>query len=342
MSTNEQLERQAEATRARIVEDVDELRERVSPGQILDETLDFTREGRAGQFVRNLGQQIVDNPIPAALVAAGLGWLIWGGRPSRRGNGYDAVSDATDAVSDASKQAADTGRHIKEQTAAATTSAAESVREIGDEWVTRAHEVASQLTKQVRGAGPRTEDLASAASEALSDTAASGYQRAAEAYDATASGAKRASNALGRSATAIGESAANSANSFAAFLKDEPLVLAGIGVALGAAIGAMFPASETEDRLMGEASDNVKEVAGELVEREWQKGKEAAEKAFEDVKHEFQQEAADLGLVPSDTSGRPALVPDKEKSAKERRKMSRKGDHGDRRQNERSIIDVRL
>ena len=139
--------------------------------------------------------------------------------------------------------------------------------------------VGRRVTKQVRGAGSRIEDFASATSEALSNTAASGYQRAAEAYDATASGAKRASNALGRSATAIGESAANSANSFAAFLKDEPLVLAGIGVALGAAVGALFPASETEDRLMGEASDNVKEGAGELVEREWKKGKEVAEKA---------------------------------------------------------------
>ena len=139
MSTSEQLERQAEATRARIVEEVNELRERVSPGQILDRTLDFTRNGRAGQFVRNLGQQIVDNPIPAALVAAGLGWLIWGGRPPRRGNGYDVVTGATHEVSDASQQAADTGRHVREQTAAATASAAESVREIGDEWVTRAH-----------------------------------------------------------------------------------------------------------------------------------------------------------------------------------------------------------
>ena len=308
MNTSEQLERQAEETRARIVEDVDELRERVSPGQILDETLDFTREGRAGQFVRNLGQQIVDNPIPTALVAAGLGWLIWGGRP--RGNGYDAVADATEAVSDASKQAADTGRHIKQQTAAATASAAQSARETGGEWSARARESAANL-------GEQAQDLAARTSDAIGDAAATGYRGAAEVYDATVTGARRARDAVGRSATAIGESAANSAGSFAAFLKDEPLVLAGIGVALGAAIGAMFPSSETEDRLMGEASDNLKEGASELVEREWEKGKEVAEKAFEDVKQEVKQEAADLGLVSNNSSGRPSLVPEKENGEKE-------------------------
>ena len=302
MSTSEQLERQAEATRAQIVEDVNELRERVSPGQFLDETLDFTREGRAGQFVRNLGQQIVDNPIPAALVAAGLGWLIWGGRPSRHGNGYDAISDATRAVSNASKQAARTGEHIREQTSAAT-AGAESALEKGGEWAARARESASAWGDQVQ-------DAAVATGDAIGAAAATGYRGASDAYDATLNGAKRAGNAVGRSATAIGSSAASGVGSFAAFVKDEPLVLAGIGIALGAAIGAAFPASETEDRWMGEASDSVKEGAGELVEREWEKGKEAAEKAFEDVKQAVKQEAAEQGLMPTDTSEQPSLIPE--------------------------------
>jgi hypothetical protein len=36
------------------------------------------------------------------------------------------------------------------------------------------------------------------------------------------------------------------------FCCDQPLVLAGLGIALGGAVGAAFPSTETEDQLMGE------------------------------------------------------------------------------------------
>jgi len=54
MATSEQLERQAEFTRAQIADSLAELRDRMTPGQVMDETLDYFRDGRAGQFVRNL------------------------------------------------------------------------------------------------------------------------------------------------------------------------------------------------------------------------------------------------------------------------------------------------
>ena len=76
------------------------------------------------------------------------------------------------------------------------------------------------------------------------------------------------------------------------------MVLAGIGIALGAAIGAAFPASEAENRLMGETSDAVKEAAGQ----QWEKGKavaeDTAEKALDEAKHEGKHEAEAQGLMP--------------------------------------------
>ena len=62
MTTSEQLERETEMTRAEIVGALTELRERMTPGRIVDEAFDFARDGRAGQFVRNLGRQAADNP----------------------------------------------------------------------------------------------------------------------------------------------------------------------------------------------------------------------------------------------------------------------------------------
>ncbi|MEJ2436169.1 MAG: hypothetical protein P8Y53_24640, partial [Pseudolabrys sp.] len=120
---------------------------------------------------------------------------------------------------------------------------------------------------------------------------------ASGAYGATASGARRAAGMVGRSASKGGSGAASGAGSVAQFLKDEPLVLAGIGVALGAALGALLPHSETEDRFMGKTSDSVKERAGEMAEEKWREGKEAAEHVADAAWRQAQHEAQEQGLA---------------------------------------------
>ena len=67
-----QLEREAEQTRAQFAATLDELRSRITPGQLLDQTLDFARASNAGEFVRNLGRDARDNPLPLALIGTGL------------------------------------------------------------------------------------------------------------------------------------------------------------------------------------------------------------------------------------------------------------------------------
>ena len=57
-------------------------------------------------------------------------------------------------------------------------------------------------------------------------------------------------------------------------------MLAGIGVALGATIGALLPVSSTENRLMGEAADDVKARARRLTD----KVKEGAQTAYDEAK----------------------------------------------------------
>ena len=70
-----QIERELEAQRNRIETRIGEIRERLSPGQLLDEALSYTKHGGA-HFAANLGQQVSANPMPAALVGVGLAWLI--------------------------------------------------------------------------------------------------------------------------------------------------------------------------------------------------------------------------------------------------------------------------
>jgi len=73
---SEQLEREAEQTRRQLAEWLEELRSRVTPGQVIDQLADFAREGAAADFLRNLGREIRENPIPVLLIAVGIGWLV--------------------------------------------------------------------------------------------------------------------------------------------------------------------------------------------------------------------------------------------------------------------------
>src|SRR3984893_4821862 len=73
---SEQLERKAHQVRARLTETLEELRARMTPGQVVDQLADYAREGLAAEFFRNLAREIRENPLPLALIGAGVAWLI--------------------------------------------------------------------------------------------------------------------------------------------------------------------------------------------------------------------------------------------------------------------------
>jgi hypothetical protein len=73
---SEQCEREAENTRSELAETIDELRRRMTPGRIADEALDCARVTPVAEFLRNLGRDVRDYPLPLLLIGAGVAWLI--------------------------------------------------------------------------------------------------------------------------------------------------------------------------------------------------------------------------------------------------------------------------
>jgi len=389
MSTSEQLERRAEATRGQIIDSLDELRERMTPGHIMDQTMNFARDGRAGQFVRNLGRQAVENPIPVMLIAAGVGWLMMGGRLSRgngrsmsdaadamaeraartgarlRSSAYDTAADMTDSVGDLAgdltqrtgesaeewatrtrgtlgdltQRAGETSEEWVARTRGAASGMAQRAGETAEQWAARARrmiddasqrtgETAEQWAERTRSAAAglmararalrgRMREAADSASEAAYSAYDSAADMASGAYDVTAGGARRAAGAIGRSASAVGSGAASGAGSVAQFLKEQPLVLAGIGIAVGAAIGAVLPETEAENHFMGETSDAVKQRAAEMADEKWREGKEAVQHVADAALQQAKHEAAEQGLMPAGEEGdQPSLIPDKPAESK--------------------------
>lgn len=87
---SEQFERGAQQARARLSGTLEELRARMTPGQVIDQLADFAYQGPAAEFVRNLAREARENPLPLTLIGAGVAWLIIASGLSARARHYAA------------------------------------------------------------------------------------------------------------------------------------------------------------------------------------------------------------------------------------------------------------
>src|SRR5580704_14814636 len=166
-----ELEREAEHTRADLVDTVDKLHSRVSPQAIKEEVKAYAREA-SYDLVHNLERRARENPLqnipaPILLVGAGLALTQMGGstrsirsheRSGERGREDDA--QLTDAVKrkvhDASSKLSDVVENLKESSASAAGEAkfaiTSGVNALGD----RATAVIDDVNTSVRNAASDT------------------------------------------------------------------------------------------------------------------------------------------------------------------------------------------
>lgn len=71
----ETLEREIDQQRAEISNIVHALENKLSPGEMLDKALGYTK-GHGGEFMSNLSNTIAANPLPTVLTSIGLLWLM--------------------------------------------------------------------------------------------------------------------------------------------------------------------------------------------------------------------------------------------------------------------------
>ena len=301
MLKSELLEREAEARRVQLAQTFDELRARVTPGHVLDRLVDYATDSGGADFFRNLRDQTVANPLALGIVGAGLAWLMLSnGRPARsttpsRGRGRMRTYFAG----------------ARERTGNALGEAAAGARDRVAEAAYKASEAASSIGATARTAKDAALDTASQWGEAAyeqarsraSDTRATLGGAASTVYGGVAQSAGW--TAEGMRAFATG--AATTSRDMFDFCRDQPLVLAGLGVALGAAVGAAFPSTETEGQLMGEASDDLKGRSRAFAQEQYEKSRSTAEAVLDKVHQKVQESSRSLmshpSIVPSGAEG---------------------------------------
>jgi hypothetical protein len=157
-------------------------------------------------------------------------------------------------------------------------------------------------------------DMAASGLRAASDTVASTASRASE-------GVRQAADSVVdvmRFDTPVRETAADMAayvpeagrrvqSSLSAAFSDHPLLLGALGMAIGAGIAAAFPATETEQRLMGDASVGAQEGAKALWKSAKRKTGEMAQRGMDAAKDEGLTPAAGRDAA-RDTLARAARV----------------------------------
>jgi len=180
----ERLEREVDEARANVGRSANELSDRFSPGELMDQALGMARE-HGGEFGRNLGAQVKNNPLPLILTSVGISWMMM----SSGGNGAAAGTSTGKKAGSSAKNA-------------------------------------------VGNAAAKSQDKVAAVGDRL--------------HGATAN---------------AGEYAQNARDSLAQFYREQPLIAGSLGIAIGAALGALIPSTDIEDDMLGETSDQSVDAA---------------------------------------------------------------------------------
>lgn len=262
------LERKAERVRDDIADTTDHLRAKMSPGQLVDEVMGHLKDGSGSEFVSNLKHQVRDNPLALALIGSGLAWLTMGdgaktsGRRVRRevaprnGAALDPVS--THGGLATSSHASPASSHLGDDKDHAASS--------------KTRDALAKGGAGLKSAATTTRDAASGAIHEASD-------RLHQAGDAVRHGAHDLRDRGSEWVDTV-------ESKFLDVLEREPLVIGALGVAVGAAIGAMLPSTRLEEEKLGPAraaaSEKVDEVASSAVSA----ARDVASDAYEAAKDE--------------------------------------------------------
>lgn len=118
--------------------------------------------------------------------------------------------------------------------------------------------------------------------------------RARSAGTSVTGSAREARQRVGDTVSSAGESVRlqtqRARSGFEHMLEEQPLVLGAMGVALGAALGAAFPRTASEDRLMGDARDSLADQAKHKATEAYDEARERAGEAAEAVQRSQQQD----------------------------------------------------
>lgn len=311
-----EIRAEIEQTRSQMGETIEAIQARLAPERLGQQVKEQVREqihevaatvrhatiGRAEDMARYAGESITEaryglmetikqNPVPAAMAAIGLGWLLMNRRsappryyaeralrhgPERRFAGPERYYAGEAPYRPGSPIAYGYGYHEYEDSDAHRQGVARRAQEAAGDAVGRAQSAVGSAASQARdAAGNLVEQTRDAAGNLMEQT-----------RDAAGNLVGQAQHQARRVEHTIQDTA-----------NDNPLGLGAIALALGAAVGFGLPQTEQENRLMGEARESFVERAQEVAQGTVEKVQRVAGDAAESAQQAAREAAREQGLA---------------------------------------------
>jgi hypothetical protein len=263
--------------REKVTDTADDLKTRLSPAHIKEEVKEYVREG-SGQFFHSIERKARENPLQAVAIGAGLAYPLWGlvksipvplmlmgaglwlsrHKPEGGQNGSGLSARVSEAGSQGMDRIAESARGAGDALAAGKEAVTDKVR-------ATAHDIRDSVTGMREAVAGTVQDVAATVQDKVSEAAQSLSIRASE---------------IGSKAAEFGT---QTRNAFEDLVDRNPLLVAGVRLAIGAFIAASLPPSEAENRMFGESSDDLKEKALEAASQGVERSKDVAAGMVGDV-----------------------------------------------------------
>ena len=314
----EELRRRSEQTRSELTATIQDLREKVgdtaselksvvSPANIKHEIKTYIRE-QGESIVQFAQRKIQENPLQALAMGAAIAYPAWGllraipapllmigaGLWLTSAKGKQTVVDVSASVSDAvDKGTAVAGEYagrLQTEVSDQIQYAGKALSDLTDEAAGRA----SDLTDQIRGKAHDLRDaVVSRSDAALRSIASTTSEVTGEAGNAVA----KASDSFAKAQDNVTQTAKKTKNAAMDMIDKNPLLVAGIGIALGAFIAGALPKSDIEDRVLGQPSDDLKNKARDAASAGLDQAKDLASGVAADVATAFSREGLDTAAI---------------------------------------------
>ena len=217
-------------------------------------------------FIGELGDAIRQNPVPAALVGAGILWLFMGGREVVLG---DASRSLLGNVGEGARQG---GRATYRGVRYAGAQASEGVSRMAESAVQLGSRISDGVSSAAGAVSGAAGNVAEQVTNAASETAERMWSSREDA-EPDGSHENRGTSVARRMQDSL-------ANLFA----QQPLLLGAVGLAIGAGIAASMPGSEAENRLMGATADAARSRGEALWQEAKMRGTAIASRGLDEAK----------------------------------------------------------
>ncbi|QKK33121.1 DUF3618 domain-containing protein (plasmid) [Rhizobium indicum] len=290
--TSADLQREIDQDRQRIGDRIDAIQERMSPGQLVDEVLAYAKGSGGGEYVSNLGKALKANPLPVALMGVSLAWLMAKGSSANppanhQGEPEYPLYPANGVVRRLGPPETENGTRYSHF----ADSSGKRLKALTDETGHRAGHFVDEAGKTYRGFADATgrhvdqiTDETGAMFDAATGWAAERWEQAKSAANGMSARASAAASSLSAqsssAATSLQEQTSKLNEVILTQFRDQPLVGGALAFAVGAAIGAALPHTDTEDELLGEASDSATDKLGARALDVVDQGKDVASEVY--------------------------------------------------------------